>query len=85
MYTLIRNVRVREGLLVEVPSFILSLLVAELFYKFHSFTLECAAFLATWLAISFLGQRVSEARSTRKDLSRSTSAHLSDPPQGRVS
>lgn len=25
-----------------------SLLLAELFYKFHSFTLECVAFLGTW-------------------------------------
>ena len=25
-----------------------ALLIAETFYKFHSFTLECLAFLATW-------------------------------------
>ena len=24
--------------------------IAEVFYKFHSFTLECAAFLVTWYA-----------------------------------
>jgi hypothetical protein len=29
-----------------------SLVIAEVFYKFHSFTLECLAFLATWLAMS---------------------------------
>jgi hypothetical protein len=28
-----------------------SLFVAELFYKFHSFTLECVAFLATWYVL----------------------------------
>jgi hypothetical protein len=31
-------------------SFAPALIVSELFYKFHSFTLECIAFLATWLA-----------------------------------
>ncbi|MGQ0550925.1 MAG: hypothetical protein ACT4PY_14795 [Armatimonadota bacterium] len=28
-----------------------SLLIAEFFYKFHSFTLEALAFLATWYAL----------------------------------
>ena len=28
-----------------------SILIAELFYKFHSFTLECVAFLATWYVL----------------------------------
>jgi len=28
-----------------------SLTVAEVFYKFHSFTLEALAFLATWYAL----------------------------------
>ncbi|MGH2404334.1 MAG: hypothetical protein ACRDGN_07695 [bacterium] len=28
-----------------------SLAVAEVFYKFHSFTLEALAFLATWYAL----------------------------------
>jgi hypothetical protein len=52
VYTLIRNLRTREGLLAEVPAFALSLGLAEAFYKFHSFTLECVCFLLTWLAIS---------------------------------
>jgi hypothetical protein len=29
-------------------------LVAELFFKFHSFALECAAFLVTWLVIDLV-------------------------------
>jgi hypothetical protein len=32
--------------------------VAELFYKFHSFTLECLAFLATWYVFDFARDRV---------------------------
>lgn len=28
--------------------------IAETFYKFHSFTLECAAFLVTWYGLSWV-------------------------------
>ena len=59
MYTLIRHIGTREGLLIEAPSLIVAMVVAELFYKFHSFTFECAAFLATWLAASYLTRLVS--------------------------
>ena len=54
MYTLVRNVQTRDGLLVEAPAVAASLVIAETFYKFHSFTLECGCFLATWLALSSL-------------------------------
>ena len=30
-----------------------ALFVAEMFYHFHSFTLECLAFLATWYGFSW--------------------------------
>ena len=61
MYTLIRQVGVRQSLLGEAPSIALSMVVAELFYKFHSFTLECVAFLATWLVVSYLTRLVPAA------------------------
>lgn len=35
----------------HAPSAAASIVIAELFYKFHSFTLECLAFLATWYAV----------------------------------
>lgn len=35
----------------HAPSAAASIVIAEVFYKFHSFTLECVAFLATWYAI----------------------------------
>jgi hypothetical protein len=46
MYTLIRNVQSRDGLLVEAPVGVGALVVAETCYKFQSFTLECVRFLA---------------------------------------
>lgn len=34
-----------------------SLGVAEVFYHFHSFSLECLAFLATWKALDWTSER----------------------------
>ncbi len=48
MYTLVRLVSWGRLLREQVPAMLLSFVVAELFYKFHSFTLETLAFLATW-------------------------------------
>jgi len=48
MYTLIRSMQFRRLALQQGSTLAVSVLVAELFYKFHSFTLECVAFLATW-------------------------------------
>jgi hypothetical protein len=36
---------------VHLPGLLLAFVLAELFFKFHSFALECGAFLATWLVI----------------------------------
>lgn len=51
MFTLFRLISMRQILLEQMPAIGISWLVAELFYKFHSFTLECAAFLLTWFAV----------------------------------
>jgi hypothetical protein len=51
MFSLIRSVPLRHLLLEQVPALGISLIVAEVFYKFHSFTLECMAFLATWYVV----------------------------------
>jgi len=54
MYTLLRQLGTPAVTLREATTFAVSLLVAELFYKFHSFSLECLAFLATWASLSAL-------------------------------
>ena len=36
----------------------LALVVAEMFYRFHSFLLECLAFLATWYLFDVLLEAV---------------------------
>lgn len=52
MFTMMREVGLRKSLSREAPAFVVSLLIAEWFYKFHSFTLECVAFVVTWCAVS---------------------------------
>ena len=66
MYALLRHTSIREGFIVEAPSLALSLVIAELFYKFHSFTLECLAFLATWFVIDAVVSIVRNAWTQRR-------------------
>jgi hypothetical protein len=65
MYTLLCNVGLRRGLVDEAPSLALSLVLAELFYKFGSFTRECVAFLVTWYAISYVMALIRDAWSAK--------------------
>lgn len=41
-----------------IPSFGISLIMAELCYKFGSFTLECLAFLLTWFITGVLLEKM---------------------------
>jgi hypothetical protein len=51
MYELLRRLTLKQLTLQELPLLVSALAISELFYKFHSFLLETAAFLATWLAL----------------------------------
>ena len=68
MYTLIRSITVRQLFLEQVPALGSSIVIAEIFYKFHSFTLECLAFLVTWFVIDgvlkFIGKQLRPTAST---------------------
>jgi hypothetical protein len=54
MHSLLLGSGLTRRLRHEIPAGLSALTLAELFYKFHSFTLECLAFLATWYAIGWL-------------------------------
>jgi len=56
MFTLIRMLPIKRLAYEQAPALALAWLIAEFFYKFHSFTLECAAFLATWFVLDALIQ-----------------------------
>lgn len=48
----------REVWVIEAPTLLVSLVVAEIFYKFGSFTLEAVAMLATWWLLSSIARRL---------------------------
>ena len=54
MYELIRRLTLKQLTHEQLPLLIIPLVIAEVFYKFHSFLLEAGAFLLTWLAIGAL-------------------------------
>lgn len=62
MFQLISTTDWRRLLAMEGPGFLVSMAIAESFYRFHSFTLECAAFLATWYIASRLLNALTEGR-----------------------
>ncbi len=66
MYTLIRHTGVQRALRAEAAPLLLSFVIAEVFYKFHSFTLETGAFLLIWLLLSYAGSAI-KSRFIRPD------------------
>lgn len=61
MYTLVKRTPIGELLVFRMPALVTSLVVAEAFYKFHSFVLESVAFLATWYALDLAAAMVERA------------------------
>lgn len=51
MFYLLHSVTASDVFKRQLPPLLLAFGIAELLYKFHSFTLECGAFLLTWYAI----------------------------------
>ena len=62
MYSLLSRLPLSEVVSRELPALCISLVIAEVFYKFHSFTLECVAFLGTWYGLSWLLGRTIAAK-----------------------
>jgi len=67
MYSLVRILPVARLLREQVPAFLLAFVIAELFYKFHSFTLETLTFLATWGVIDAVIQVVRHVIAGRRE------------------
>jgi hypothetical protein len=61
MFELLRSSSLRQLLARQAPGLAISLIVAELFYKFGSFTLECLGFLATWFVLDAMFALVARA------------------------
>ena len=58
MYQLIHRLAASEPFKRRLPVFLVAFPTAELFCKFHSFALACAAFLVTWSVLDAVVQRV---------------------------
>ena len=67
MYTLVRSMPLKQLLIEQLPALIVAIIIAELFYKFHSFTLETLAFLATWFVIDALYRIIARAVGQQKN------------------
>ena len=58
MHTMLQTFGLRAVAAREGASLVASFAIAELFYKFHSFTLEAGAMLGTWYLLSWAGSRL---------------------------
>ena len=54
MIDFLRALRAHPAYGRRLLGFIPALVITEMFYKFHSFSLECMALLATWLLLDVL-------------------------------
>ena len=68
MFTLWRMLPVRGLVLKQLPQLLAALVIAELFYKFHSFLLEAIAFLVTWFIMGALVEFFPSLRARRRDV-----------------
>lgn len=51
----------RPTMFAQSVGLVLSLIIAELFYTFHSFTLEALAFLVTWYVLGGIAEFLQRA------------------------
>jgi hypothetical protein len=56
LFYLVASLTIKQVVFEKVPVFGISIIIAELFYKFHSFTLELLAFMATWFMLDICVQ-----------------------------
>ena len=54
MFSLIKELGVRIAVKQEAIPFLIAFAIAEFFFKFKSFALECLAFLVVWFVSSFV-------------------------------
>lgn len=64
MFQLILTITMADLFKRQMPIFSIAFVVAELLYKFHSFALECAAFLVTWFVLDATVQVVLHLKAT---------------------
>lgn len=63
MFYLLHSVALSDIFKRQLTPLAVAFVIAELFYKFHSFALECGAFLATWYVLDALASLLFPKRS----------------------
>lgn len=58
MKNLIKQLTLKQFMLELLPSFSISLFIAEFYYKMGSFTLECISFLITWFTVDTILSKI---------------------------
>ena len=58
MYTLLKAQGIKSALTAELPGFVVALAIAQIFFKWGSFSLELVGFLGTWWVASFLADEI---------------------------
>ena len=58
MYSYLKLLGIKSFILQEAPYCFTAGIISELFYKWGSFSLELIAFLFTWTALSFVGNKL---------------------------
>lgn len=61
MFSLNEKLGLLQFIRKEALPLLISLLIAELFFKFGSFTLECGLFLITWFLVGKASKEVKDA------------------------
>ncbi len=61
MFSLLRTVGLKDVFKAETFSFCVSLLIAQLFFKWGSFALELIGFLALWFLLGSVSDRLRRA------------------------
>ena len=61
MYSNIRGKSTKHLMTRQLPPLAIAFVIAELFYKFKSFALECLVFLVTWFVIDAVFHYVTNA------------------------
>ena len=66
MFSLIKDLGLRLTMKQEAVPFLIAFTIAEFFFKFKSFALECVAFLVVWFVLSFLQSLVFAPRNSSR-------------------
>lgn len=66
MYSLVNALPARQLLWVQAPALIGSFVIADMFYKWGSFALECVGFLGTWFVLDAAAKLLHDALSGKE-------------------